>query len=120
MAAMSVPGRLPNPPRTQIAKTRPMYSRPIEGSTGWITIKNAPAMAAVAIEMPKAIRLIRVGSAAISLSANWSCATAIIARPVNVRDKKSCKLASRSSDIRQGISMRIGRSTTPKWIVWSM
>jgi hypothetical protein len=41
MAAISVPGRLPNPPSTQIAKTRPIYSRPVDGSTGWILIRNA-------------------------------------------------------------------------------
>ncbi len=71
MAAIRVPGRLPSPPSTQIAKTRPIYSRPTEGSTGWMMMSNAPAIAAVAIEMPKAMRLMRIGSAAISCSASW-------------------------------------------------
>jgi hypothetical protein len=70
IAAIRVPGRLPNPPRTQIANTRPMYSRPTEGSIGWMMIRNAPASAAVAIEMPNAMRLMRTGSAAISRSAS--------------------------------------------------
>ena len=56
MAAMTVPGRLPRPPSTQIANTRPMYSRPTEGSTGWMMIKNAPASDAVAIEIANAVR----------------------------------------------------------------
>ena len=64
MAAITVPGRLPMPPSTQIAKTRPIYSRPTDGSTGWMMIRNAPASEAVAIEMPKAIRLMRIGSIA--------------------------------------------------------
>ena len=34
---------LPMPPRTATAKTRPMYSRPMEGSTGPIMIISAPA-----------------------------------------------------------------------------
>ncbi len=70
-----------------MANTRPMYSRPTEGSTGWITISNAPAIEAVAIEMAKAVRLILIGSAAMSCSASWSCDTAMIARPVKVRDR---------------------------------
>ena len=45
IAPISVPGRLPSPPSTQIANTRPIYSRPIDGSTGWITIRSAPAIA---------------------------------------------------------------------------
>ena len=40
--------------------------------------------AAVAIEMPKAMRLMRVGEAPMSCSASWSCATAEIARPMKV------------------------------------
>ena len=51
IAAMTVPGRLPMPPSTQIAKTRPIYSRPTEGSTGWMMMRKAPATPAVAIEM---------------------------------------------------------------------
>jgi len=56
MAPISVPGRLPRPPSTQMAKTRPIYSRPIEGSTGWMTMSSAPAIDAVAIEIAKAMR----------------------------------------------------------------
>ncbi len=47
------------PPSTQIANTRPIYSRPTDGSTGWMMISSAPAIDAVAIEMPKAMRLMR-------------------------------------------------------------
>ena len=43
--------------------------------------------AAVAIEIAKAMRLILIGSAAISRSASWSCDTAMMARPVKVRDR---------------------------------
>ena len=32
MPAMTVPGRLPIPPRTQIANTGPMKTRPADGS----------------------------------------------------------------------------------------
>ncbi len=63
IAPITVPGRLPSPPSTQIANTRPIYSRPTEGSTGWMMISSAPAIEAVAIEMPKAMRLMRIGSA---------------------------------------------------------
>ena len=61
IAPISVPGRLPSPPSTQIANTRPIYSRPTDGSTGWMTISSAPAIDAVAIEIANAMRLIRVG-----------------------------------------------------------
>src|SRR5258708_22351909 len=40
----SVPGMLPSPPSTHMAKTRPIYSRPTEGSTGWMMISSAPAI----------------------------------------------------------------------------
>jgi hypothetical protein len=56
--------------------------------TGWMMIKQAPASDAVAIEMPKAMRLMRVGSIAISRSACGSCDTAITARPMKVRPRK--------------------------------
>jgi len=49
-----------------------MYSRPIDGSTGWMMIRKTPATAAVAIEMPKAMRLIATGLTAISRSASSS------------------------------------------------
>ena len=58
------------PPSTQIANTRPIYSRPTDGSTGWMMMRKAPASEAVAIEMPKAMRLMRIGSTAISCSAS--------------------------------------------------
>ena len=70
MAPITVPGRLPSPPSTQIANTRPIYSRPTDGSTGWMMIRSAPATDVVAIEMPKAMRLIAVGDAPISRSAS--------------------------------------------------
>ena len=38
-----VPGKLPMPPSTAMAKTRPMKSRPIDGSTGSSTSSSAPA-----------------------------------------------------------------------------
>ena len=52
IAAITVPGRLPMPPSTQMAKTRPIYSRPTEGSTGWMMMRKAPASDAVAIDFP--------------------------------------------------------------------
>jgi len=51
-AAITMPGKLPRPPSTQMAKMRPIYSRPIDGSTGWM-IMAAPASAAVAKERPE-------------------------------------------------------------------
>ena len=78
---------LPMPPSTTIANTRPMYRRFIDGSTGPITIKSAPATDAVAIESPKASCLIPTGSAPIRRSAKRSCESARIARPVKVRDR---------------------------------
>ena len=115
-----MPGRLPRPPSTQIANTRPMYSRPIDGSTGWMMIRNAPASEAVAIEIAKAMRLIRIGSAAINRRASWSCDTAMMARPVKVRARKSCSAASIRSESTQGTSMRSGRSMTPRCQLVSM
>ncbi len=60
------------------------------------------------------MRLMRVGLAAIRRSANWSCATARIARPTKVRDMKSCSPPTSASATRQGTSRRNGRSTTPR------
>ncbi len=97
-----------------MAKTRPIYSRPIDGSTGPMMIRKAPAIAAVAMEMPKAMRLIFTGSTAISRSASWSCDTAMMARPRNVRDRNSCSPANSASETTHGISMRSGRSKKPK------
>jgi len=48
-------------------------------------MRNEPATAQVAIEMPKAICLILIGLAAISCSATRSCDTARIARPMKLR-----------------------------------
>ena len=31
------------PPSTQMANTRPIYSRPTDGSTGWMMMRKAPA-----------------------------------------------------------------------------
>src|SRR4029450_13513446 len=59
--AMTVPGRLPMPPSTQMANTRPIYSRPTDGSTGWMMMRKAPAKAAVAIGKPEGMRLVGVG-----------------------------------------------------------
>ena len=86
-----------------------MYSRPIDGSTGWIMMRNAPASEQVAIEIANAMRLILIGSAAISRSACWSCATAMMARPRKVRPRKSCSSASIASDITHGTTMRSGQ-----------
>ena len=61
-------------------------SRPIEGSTGWMMMRQEPASEAVAIEIPKAQRFPRVGFTAMSRSARLSCETARMARPKNVRD----------------------------------
>ncbi len=64
MAAISVPGRLVMPPSTQMAKARPMNSRPIDGSTDWMRISSTPATMAVATAMPKAISLVFDGTGA--------------------------------------------------------
>src|SRR6516225_12480294 len=120
MAPITVPGRLPRPPSTQIANTRPMYSRPTDGSTGWMMIRNAPASDAVAIEIANAVRLMWVGLAAMSRKANWSWATAMMARPMNVRDKNTCNTMNINIEIMHGISMRLGRLTNPILIDWSI
>src|SRR5215831_8723370 len=39
-APRSVPQIEPMPPSTQTAKTSPMYSRPTDGCTGWMTISS--------------------------------------------------------------------------------
>src|SRR5207247_2396493 len=88
-ASASVPRIEPMPPSTHTAKTRPMYSRPIAGCTGWITMRKEPATAAVAIESAKASSLTRTGFTPIRRSASWSCATASTARPKKVRVRKS-------------------------------
>ncbi len=114
IAATTVPPKLPRPPSTAIANTRPMYSRPSEGSTGWITIRIAPPTDAVAIDSAKAMRLIRTGSAAISRSAPWSCATARIARPRKVRERNNCNPPISPKETPQGTSSRSGSSIAPR------
>ena len=74
----------------------------------------APASDAVAIEMPNAMRLMRIGSTAKSLSASWSCATAMMARPTKLRVSTSCSVAISNSDTRNGTTMRSGTSMKPK------
>src|SRR5271155_5709129 len=49
-----------------------------------MSMMNAPASAALAHAMPKAMRLMRTGDAPTSRSANGSCATAMTARPMKV------------------------------------
>src|SRR6516165_7784445 len=63
------PRQLPRPPKTQIAKTRPINSRPTAGCSGSITIMKAPASAALAQAIPNAMRLMRTGETATSRSA---------------------------------------------------
>ena len=41
----------------------------------------------------------------------------MIARPMKVRDRKSCNAANIASDSRHGTSIRSGRSTTPRWML---
>ena len=77
-------------------------------------INSAPATEAVAIERPKAMRLMRLGLAAISCRASLSCETARMARPMKVRPKKTCSTESINSETRNGTSMRNGRSTKPR------
>ena len=77
-------------------------------------MRNAPASDAVAIEMPNAMRLMRIGSIAISRNANWSCATAMMARPTKVRVSTSCRHAISSSDTTHGTSMRSGMPIKPR------
>ena len=76
-------------------------------------MSRAPAIEAVAIEMPKAMRLMRIGSAAISCSASWSCETAMMARPRNVRVTNSCNKLNIASATAQGTSIRNGMSISP-------
>src|SRR5439155_9662903 len=89
-APSSVPQIEPMPPSTETANTKPMYSRPRAGCTGWMTIRNAPATPAVAIESANASPFTRVGLTPIRRSASWSCATANTARPKNVCVRNSC------------------------------
>ena len=107
------PGRLAMPPMMQMAKTRPMKTWWVEGSIGCTTTSAPPATLASATEMPKAMRLIRTGSTAISRKASGSCATAAMARPVKLRcrNRYSAPIAAIASSA--GISMRSGTSISP-------
>ena len=78
---------LPRPASTATQNVRPMYSRPRPGSTGCTMMSSAPASAQVPVAMPNAHCFTRTGSAPINASAVWSCATALIARPVKVRER---------------------------------
>ncbi len=83
-------------------------------------ISSAPARLAAAMPMPNAMVLIRTGSIAMSCSADWSCDTAIMARPVNVRERNICRQPISTSESTHGTSMRNGRSTNPNRRVLSI
>src|SRR5205823_14670288 len=110
-APTSVPQIEPMPPSTQTANTRPMYSRPMAGCTGWMTIRNAPATPAVAIASANASRSTRVGLTAIRRSASWSCATANTARPKKVWVRNNCTPTTIVTDTKNGTTRRMGKST---------
>ena len=116
-AATIVPGRLPRPPKTQIAKTRPMNSRPTAGCSGSITIMKAPASAALAQAIPNAMRLMRTGETATSRSANGSCATATMARPIKVFLRNNSSATSMRTEPANGTASRKGNATSPKFQV---
>ena len=88
------------------------------GSTGPMMISSAPASAQVAVAMPKAQRLMRTGSAPISRSAPSSCATALIARPVKVRDRYSVSAAVSASATPNATSMRFGHAHVAEARSW--
>ncbi len=90
-----------------------MYSRPIAGCTGWITIRKEPATPAVAIDRANASSLTRTGVTPIRRSASWSCATASTARPKKVCVRKSCTPTTMVTDTRKGTTRRIGKSMPP-------
>src|SRR5205823_10992481 len=112
-APSRVPQIEPMPPSTQTANTSPMYSRPMAGCTGWMTIRNAPATPAVAIASANASRSTRVGLTPIRRSASWSCATANTARPKKVCVRISCTPTTIVTDTRNGTTRRMGKSTGP-------
>src|ERR1700733_7130690 len=116
-AATTVPGGPPRPPKTQIANTRPMNSRPTSGWSGWIMMMNAPASAALAQAMPKAMRLMGIGDTATSRSANGSCATAMMARPMKVFFRNSSSAASMTTPPTNGPASRNGMAMAPKFQV---
>ncbi len=111
--AASVPGMLPSPASTATQNVRPMYRRPSPGSTGPTMISSAPASAQVPVAMPNAHCLMRMGSAPISASAVWSCATALMARPVKVRDRYSDSPTVSSSATPNATSIRVGTRMSP-------
>ncbi len=116
MAPISVPVRLPSPPSTQIANTRPMYSRPTEGSTGWMMMRNAPASAAVAIEIANAMRLILTG-----IRGHQPQRELVLrdrhdgAADECAIEKQQQQTANIASDARQGTSIRSGKWKMPKF-----
>ena len=91
--------------------------RPIPGSTGPTIISSAPASAATAVAMPNAHCLIRTGLAPISRSAGSSCATALIARPVNVRDRYSVSNTVSVSAMPNATIRRMGMRMLPMFIL---
>ena len=114
MAPISVPGRLPSPPSTQIANTRPIYSRPTDGSTGWMTISSAPAIDAGRDRDREGGALDARRRRRPSAAARAGPAPrAMMARPMKVLVRKSCSAATSASATRHGTSMRSGRSTKP-------
>lgn len=90
-----------------------MYSRPSDGWTGWMTTSSAPAMPAVAMEIPKASSFTRTGSMPMSCKASWSWPTASTARPKKVRERKTWSAVVIPSATANGTNRRSGRSTAP-------
>ena len=76
-------------------------------------MSRAPAIPSTAVAMPNAHCLIRTGLAPISRSASWSCATARIARPMNVRDRYSANRIVIAEATANATSIRIGIRISP-------
>jgi hypothetical protein len=76
-------------------------------------ISIAPARALTPVAMPNAHCLMRTGFAPMRRSAGSSCATALIARPVNVLDKYTVNDNVRTSAIPKATSMRYGMRYSP-------
>ena len=105
-AAASVPPMLPMPPSTVMAKTRPIYSRPMEGSIGTMIMSSAPARLAVAIPTPKAMVLIWIGFAPMRRSARLSWETPMMALPQKVLARKRYKARVSSTPTTHGTPRR--------------
>ena len=101
------------PPSTQTANTRPMYSRPIDGCTGRMTIRNAPATPAVAIESAKANSLIRTGSTPIRRSAKLVLRHREHGAAEERPGQEQLHAATIATETRNGTTRRIGKSTAP-------